>query len=68
MKRLHSVERLAFHKAQETLWQTMKLCWTDLRYDHQTRNHMIAQEIIALGHPVTWVQVAGQMQPQVFRR
>lgn len=68
MKRLHSVERRAFHKAQERLWQTRKLFWSDLRHDHDTRNRMIAREILAMGYSVKWLRVAEQMQPQVFER
>ena len=67
MTRLHSVERQAFVKAQETLWNTRKLFWADLRHDHNTRNQLIANEIRKLGYDeVTWVRIGNQMQPQVY--
>lgn len=68
MTRLHFIERKALLQAQETLWNTQKLFWADLRYDHRTRNQMIADEIRKLGYDeVTWVQIGNQMQPQVYQ-
>lgn len=68
MTRLHSIERKALRQAQETLWNTRKLFWADLRHDHRTRNQMIADEIRKLGYDeVTWVQIGNQMQPQVYQ-
>ena len=68
MIRLHFIERKAFRQAQETLWNTRKLFWTDLRHDHRTRNQMIADEIRKLGYDeVTWVQIGNQMQPQFYQ-
>ena len=68
MTRLHFIERKALLQAQETLWNTQKLFWADLRYDHRTRNQMIAYEIRKLGYDeVTWVQIGNQMQPQVYQ-
>lgn len=67
MTRLHSVERRAFLNATQTLWDTQKLFWSDLRYDHRTRNQLIANEIRKLGYDeITWVKISGQMQPQVY--
>ena len=68
MTRLHSIERKALRQAQETLWNTRKLFWADLRHDYRTRNQMIADEIRKLGYDeVTWVQIGNQMQPQVYQ-
>jgi hypothetical protein len=68
MARLHFVERQAFRNAVETLWDTRKLFWDDLRYDHRTRNQMIADEIRKLGYDeVTWVRIGNQMQAQVYQ-
>ena len=67
MTRLHYVERKAWRNAVNTLWNTRKLFWEDLRYDWRTRNQMIADEIRKLGYDaITWVQVGDQMQPQVY--
>jgi hypothetical protein len=68
MARLHFVERQAFRNAVETLWDTRKLFWDDLRYDHRARNQMIANEIRKLGYDeVTWVRIGNQIQAQVYQ-
>lgn len=69
MTRLHSVERKALRQAQDTLWNTRKLFWADLRYDWKTREQMISDEIRKLGYnEVTWVRIGNQMQAQVYKQ
>jgi hypothetical protein len=67
MTRLYHIERKAFHNAQNTLWNTRKLFWEDLRYDWKTRSQMIANEIRKLGYDaITWIKIGSQMQPAVY--
>jgi hypothetical protein len=66
MKRLHSIERKAFQRAERKLWETKELHWRELRAYPAIRNQMIADEIRDLGYSVTWGWIGDVMVPEVY--